>query len=76
MTIFQLLNRSPFIPEVHIRVFNYYNDQLFYDGKYEDCTPYIFNKTAWDFEITEIETKEYNPGKYYIKSATIYADGN
>ena len=74
MTIHELMNKSPVSPDVRIRVFNVYGDRLIYSGKYDESTPYVYNLDVWEYSIADIETREYNPGSYYIAAATIYAD--
>jgi hypothetical protein len=74
MTIHELMNRSPVSPDITIRVFTCYGDKLIYEGNYEDTTPSIFNLEVWEYEVTGIETRDYNPGHYYLNSVTIYAD--
>ena len=74
MTIHELMNKSPVIPEIQIVVFNRYRSRLIYDGLYENAIPYIFNLEIDCYDITGIATREYNPGRYYISAATICAD--
>lgn len=74
MTIHELMNKSPVIPEIRIVVFNRYRSRIIYNGLYENAIPYVYNLEVDDYEITGIETQECNPGRYYISAATICAD--
>lgn len=74
MTIHELMNRSPVSADVEIRVFDLFHDRLIYDGRYDESPVFVHMTEIFEYDITGIETRHYNPGAYYITSATITAD--
>lgn len=76
MTIHELMNRSPVDPDVKIQVFDLFHERLIYDGKYDESPVCVHMTDVFEYDITGIEERAYNPGRYYITSAVITADVN
>lgn len=74
MTIHELMNRSPVNPDIKIRVFDLFHNRLIYDGRYDESSDYVQRLDVHEYDITCVEERTYNPGKYYIASMTITAD--
>ena len=74
MTIHEIMNRSPVNSDIKIDVFDLFHNRLIYSGKYEESPVFVHMTEIFEYEITGIETRNYNPGRYYITSMTITAD--
>lgn len=74
MTIHKLMNASPVDPDIKITVFDLFHNKLVYDGKYDESPVYVQMLEVFEYDITGIDAREYNPGRYYITSVTITAD--
>lgn len=74
MTIHKLMNAAHVDRDVTIKVFDLFHNKMLYDGKYEDSPTSVHMLKVFEFDITGIETQDYNPGRYYISSVTITAD--
>jgi hypothetical protein len=68
------MNASPVVPDITMKVFDLFDNKLIYEGKYEDSPAAVHMLKVFEFDITGIETQDYNPGRYYISSVTITAD--
>jgi hypothetical protein len=68
------MNASPVDPDITIKVFDLFGNKLIYDGRYDESPASVHMLKVFEFDITGIETQDYNPGCYYISSVTITAD--
>ena len=74
MTVHKLMNASPVSADIEIQVFDLFGNRLIYSGKYEESPVFVHMLDVWEYEITGIETRPYNPGKFYITAVRITAD--